>query len=1073
MSSNYLEITADNIRRRGEDFDDIGSFVAEQLYSDRTHFIYELLQNAEDALARRLESEPDSDFPRSVSFKLYPDRLEVSHFGEQFSQKDVRAISDILRGTKKDNNKQIGKFGIGFKSVYAFTSTPTIHSGNEHFQIRHYIRLSGIKARELSEGETLFIFPFNHQSETPANTFNRIHNFLTSLKPRILIFLRNIKEISWSVENNNGQTVSGYYRRESEQIDVGCHQVSIEGKNPEKWLIFSKSLPNTNVEDNVKVEVAFLLGLNQSTGAEQIIPVNTGSPLFVYFPTEIETELKFLIQGQYRTTPARDNILRDDDFNKNLIALTATLIAEVLPKIRERDLLTVSFLNILPIRRSDFYRNSLFLPIFDEVKSIFQQESLLPTNQKNEYISSTQAKLSRSKDLRQLLAQKQLTQLYRGDYRWLSDEITLGKTPDVYTYIKDELKIQVVEPEEFARQLNKSFIEKQTDEWLAQFYAFLNIQAALWRSDGVLRNKAFIRLEDKTHVAPFNRDLPNAYIVLSPNEKTEFPIVARKIISNSTYGKDALKFLLNLGLSQPDIFDEVMSKTIPKYEQGIIKITDVIAHEENISKIIQALKHVSISNTNKDKKERLIQKLKQTNFLRTINCVSNRKSYKKPGDRIGEIIYFRSSELEVYFRDNPEIWFLDETLSENELFATLGVLHKVKVDCRKPGIDGNIIINNSRGNHKRGLKGFDPSCEIDGLVFALANPTIGKSLHIWNTLLRDNLQHVSGEVQSSTNKTFANIESSVKMVSKFGALVRDKAWLPDKNGKFKVPNKLSLDDLSEDFIKSIPLAKSLGVIPAKSLQEIEEQISKILKRKISIEEIDFYVKNIEEIKKIIREDKIKKFHVKDTSHNTKNENQKEVDLDYLAALREAFNQPGQTELLDSHFPLAPIPNPKDRESKVNSEIRDVKKQEPLRVERFKKVPVNQWESKNTEIVRGFLKNIYGGNCQICDNTFPKRDGSAYFEGLYIVSFSKARWIDRPGNVLCLCPNCCAKFQHGSVEVNEDILEQIRRFKPRNAGGATEYRVSIQLCGEPAEIKFNERHMIEMQQLIEVAAEDDS
>ncbi|MBW4604253.1 MAG: hypothetical protein KME29_32980 [Calothrix sp. FI2-JRJ7] len=1069
MNSNYLEITSDNIRRRGEDFDDIGSFVAEQLYSDRTHFIYELLQNAEDALARRLKSEPDSNFPKSVTFKLYPDRLEVSHFGEKFSEKDVRAISDILRGTKKDNNKQIGKFGIGFKSVYAFTSTPKIHSGDEHFQIERFIRLSGIEARELLEGQTLFIFPFNHHSESQLNTFNRINNFLSSLKPRILIFLRNIEEISWSVENNNGQTVSGYYRRESEQIDV----VSIKGKNPEKWLIFSKSMPNTNVEDNVKVEVAFLLGHDQSTGAEQIIPVNNGSPLFVYFPTEIETELKFLIQGQYRTTPARDNILRDDDFNKNLIALTATLIAEVLPKIRERGLLTVSFLNILPIRKSDFEKNSLFLPIFDEVKSTFQQKKLLPTIEKGEYVSSQHAKLARSKDLRQLLAQKQLMQLFQGNYRWLSDEITLGKTPDIYTYIKDELKIQVVEPEEFGRQLNKSFVEQQTDEWLAEFYAFLNSQAALWRSDGVLRKKAFIRLEDKTHVAPFNRDLPNAYIVLSQNEKTEFPIVARAIISNKAHGKDALRFLLYLGLSQPDVFDEVMSKTIPKYEQGIIKITDTIAHEENISKIIQALKHVSVSNTNKDKKEKLISRLKQTPFLRAVNFVTNRKIYKKPGDKIKEIIYFPSPELEVYFKDNPDIWFLDETSAEKEQFSILGVLNKVKVVCRVPEADGNIIIKSSRSNHQRGLRGFDPNCEIDGLEFALSNPTVVKSTYIWNNLLKDNIQHISGEIQSSTTKTFTNPEPPIRMVSKLGNLVCNKAWLPDKKGKFHVPSNLSLDDLSGDIIKSPVLAKSLEVKPAKSLQELEAQLFKRFKKKIKFELLDYVMNNPETIERLIHEEQIKSSQQAKTHHNTKNENQEEADLDYLAALREAFNQPGQTELLDSHLPLAPIPDPKDRESKVKSEIRDGKKQEPFRVERFKKVPVNQWESKNTEFVRGFLKNTYGGNCQICDATFPKRDGTAYFEGLYIVSFSKARWIDRPGNVLCLCANCCAKFQHGSVEVNEDILEQISRFKPHSAGGSTEYRVSIQLCGEPAEIRFNERHMIEMQQLIEVAAEDDS
>ena len=56
MPSDYDAIRRDNVHRRGEEFDDIGRLVAEQLYADRTHFVYELLQNAEDALQRRHET---------------------------------------------------------------------------------------------------------------------------------------------------------------------------------------------------------------------------------------------------------------------------------------------------------------------------------------------------------------------------------------------------------------------------------------------------------------------------------------------------------------------------------------------------------------------------------------------------------------------------------------------------------------------------------------------------------------------------------------------------------------------------------------------------------------------------------------------------------------------------------------------------------------------------------------------------------------------------------------------------------------------------------------------------------
>ena len=67
MASDYAAIETDNIRRRGEEFDDIGRFLSQQFYSDQTHFVYELLQNAHDALKRRSLAEPDHTFPKSVS----------------------------------------------------------------------------------------------------------------------------------------------------------------------------------------------------------------------------------------------------------------------------------------------------------------------------------------------------------------------------------------------------------------------------------------------------------------------------------------------------------------------------------------------------------------------------------------------------------------------------------------------------------------------------------------------------------------------------------------------------------------------------------------------------------------------------------------------------------------------------------------------------------------------------------------------------------------------------------------------------------------------------------------------
>jgi len=57
MPSDYVKISAESEKRYGTDVSNYGSDFADR-YTERTHFIFELLQNAEDALRWREEAEP-------------------------------------------------------------------------------------------------------------------------------------------------------------------------------------------------------------------------------------------------------------------------------------------------------------------------------------------------------------------------------------------------------------------------------------------------------------------------------------------------------------------------------------------------------------------------------------------------------------------------------------------------------------------------------------------------------------------------------------------------------------------------------------------------------------------------------------------------------------------------------------------------------------------------------------------------------------------------------------------------------------------------------------------------------
>src|SRR6185437_4231184 len=153
MSSNYGVIRAENERRYGTDIGRVGRMLLAERYDDRTHFIFELLQNAEDALARR-SSDRGS---RTISFDLSPDQLAVRHCGRPFDEADVRAICGIAESTK--GLTAIGRFGIGFKSVYSLTDRPEVHSGFEDFAIENFVWPVAARHVARDRDETIIVIP--------------------------------------------------------------------------------------------------------------------------------------------------------------------------------------------------------------------------------------------------------------------------------------------------------------------------------------------------------------------------------------------------------------------------------------------------------------------------------------------------------------------------------------------------------------------------------------------------------------------------------------------------------------------------------------------------------------------------------------------------------------------------------------------------------------------------------------------------------------------------------------------------------------------------------------------------
>ncbi|MBI4608002.1 MAG: hypothetical protein HY726_03205 [Candidatus Rokubacteria bacterium] len=1035
MATDYGGIRDENIRRYGED-DWYGPFLA-GMYSDRTHFLLELLQNAQDARATRLH------------FEVFADRLELRHDGRLFDEADVRAICGLAKSTNADDPTRIGRFGIGFKSVYAYTTRPEIHSGSEHFAIEKYVRPFAAPAVEPGNGwTTLFIFPFDRDDIEPTQAARAICARLESLSPRTLLFLQDVKEVEWATESGKrGQLV-----RTPEEGDGG-RGVRI-GRNVggsttiEEWLIFERPVELVAGRPLNRVEVAFLLHRDPDTGKAGVVPAHD-TELVVFFPTARETHLGFLVQGPYVPTATRDNVPDNHPLNRCLASETAKLLTHSLYRLRKLGLLSVAALQTLPLRLGDFPLGSLLRPLYDAVKDALLSHPLLPTAN-GRHVPAKEARLARGAGLREAFDGRRLAALL-GEQRlsWATPDISENRTVELYRYLvgyqswsKDDTIPALVPGFEVTwdtvvARLTAKFLEAQDDRWVMRLYQALADQRALVRD---LRTKPIVRQADGRHVSPI--DANGAPLVwLPPEDETTFPTVKRTLAEDDR----ARQFLVSLGLSVPDVADEVIERILPRYRKQ--QWPSESKHIRDIEKIFRAL-----GTDSREKRSRLLLAIRETQLLRGVNAHDGSRKWLAP-----PALYLRTPDLTCFLEGNPDAWFLDHCYPEGQPWDQIGVNDDFVVSYRAPRHGGYVPILSSWGWHKRGLKGFDPDFDVYGLEHALRNPTVERSKLAWNLLTKYSTT-IRGKVEKSTRQTFEGsmVEDDT---SRGGRLATDLAWVPDKQGGFHTASALRLDDLPEGFERNERLADALHMIRAPRA-EVAQALG------IDEEDVSIVLRHPDRFRALIQE-------LREAEHPKRNDTDRKpedhpVEVDYERALREQFRRPQEARPAEVVHVDGKAPDPARRREGVGADIQAGKNAEPSVEDRHRQVLRREWEAQSPE-VRAYLKEQYAGRCQICQGSFARRDGEPYFEAKYLVSRTEARWIDRPGNAICLCPTCLAKFLYGSVE-SDDIIEQILSFRARAEGGTVEPLIRLRLCDVDVALRFTERHLLDVQTLLATSTE---
>lgn len=110
--------------------------VSEDLYANPSHLFFELLQNADDNVynlkntTRQCSKGTVEQVPTFCIINS-EDGIAVANNEQGFRPKDLRSLCDVGASTKCCTGKDyVGKFGIGFKSVFCYTKTPYIFSNN-------------------------------------------------------------------------------------------------------------------------------------------------------------------------------------------------------------------------------------------------------------------------------------------------------------------------------------------------------------------------------------------------------------------------------------------------------------------------------------------------------------------------------------------------------------------------------------------------------------------------------------------------------------------------------------------------------------------------------------------------------------------------------------------------------------------------------------------------------------------------------------------------------------------------------------------------------------------------------
>ncbi|WP_433471436.1 sacsin N-terminal ATP-binding-like domain-containing protein [Saccharomonospora azurea] len=322
-------------------------------YAHRT--LLELVQNAADAMAGTAETGGAAGRVEIV-LDLTTETLYCANAGRPFSRSGLTSLAHAhLSGKRGD---EIGRFGLGFKSVLAVTDKPQVFSRSISFEFnspkaKASLSAVGSTAKRLPVLRTATQIP-DIASEFAedrvlgelaewASTIVRLPHAgrLDSLQKEIrefrsefLLFVDAVREIRLRIVGHDEFFETSHVSR---SLGDGKFRIESPGDSEDRVWFVANRMHRSSVQarrevgeavsrDQVKVTVAM---------PERYVNLQTGN-LWSYFPLQDETTASALFNAPWSVNDDRTTLLKNE-YNREMLVTLSEMFVDLLPRVATLD----------------------------------------------------------------------------------------------------------------------------------------------------------------------------------------------------------------------------------------------------------------------------------------------------------------------------------------------------------------------------------------------------------------------------------------------------------------------------------------------------------------------------------------------------------------------------------------------------------------------------------------------------------------------------------------------------------------------------------------------------------------